>query len=390
MGLTSLLSDFGHEMATAALPGFIAILGLSAFSLGAIEGVADGVSSFVKLWAGRASDRWPNRKIVVTGGYAITGASKALFALAHGWPIILLGRVAAWFGRGIRGPIRDAMLAESVPQSQVGRAFGFHRAGDTIGAVLGPATALGVLAWLGPSDASYRKLFLWTLVPGLASAVVFGLWTREPDSHRANRTSPSPRHTDNPMSVSFKRFLIAVAFFGLADFAPTLLMLRASESLTPALGAGRAMTLSVSLYVLRNAVYAGASYPIGALSDHMPRHVVLGTGYLLLVLIAAAAASPIPQVSFFAGVFVLSGVLAAVQDTVEGAAVADLVPVASRGSAYGALAAVNGVGDLLSSLIVGGLWKWFSPMLAFGVAAVLAADGAILMLTFRPTAARER
>jgi MFS family permease len=164
MCLTSLLSDWGHEMATAALPGFIAILGLGALSLGAIEGIADGVSSFMKLWAGPLSDRLPNRKPIVTSGYAITGASKALFALAHGWPLILVGRVTAWFGRGIRGPARDAMLAESVPAAQVGRAFGFHRAGDTIGAVVGPLAALGLLALLTPADASYRTLFVWTLV----------------------------------------------------------------------------------------------------------------------------------------------------------------------------------------------------------------------------------
>jgi MFS family permease len=117
---------------------------------------------------------------------------------------------------------------------------------------------------------------------------------------------------------------------------------------------------------------------------------VLGAGYLLLVFIAAGAASPQPRASFFAVLFVLSGVLAAVQDTVEGASVADLVPTAIRGRAYGALATVNGVGDLLSSLLVGGLWKWWSPGVAFGSAAFLAADGAMLMLTFGGPRAQRR
>jgi MFS family permease len=382
MGLTSLLSDLGHEMATALLPGFAATLGLSALALGAIEGIADGLSSFVKLWSGRISDRVPNRKAIVTGGYFLTGAAKALFALAHGWPIILVGRVLAWFGRGIRGPVRDAMLAESVPAAQVGRAFGFHRAGDTLGAVLGPLLALWMLAWLGPRDTTYRTLFVLTLVPGLASAFVFGLWTKDPDDRRRVPHAPRwPVHADIPRT--FNRFLIAVAFFGLADFAPTLLMLRATEILGPVVGSGPAMTAAVALYVVRNVIYAAASYPIGALSDRVPRHLVLAGGYALLIFIAAGAAYPVPDVRFFLALFCLSGVLAGVQDTVEGATVVDLVPVASRGAAYGVLAAVNGVGDLLSSLMVGVLWKWFSPVIAFGVVAVLAADGAVLMATFR-------
>jgi MFS family permease len=383
MGLTSLLSDFGHEMATALLPGFAATLGLGALALGTIEGIADGFSSFVKLWAGRVSDRWPNRKAIVTSGYFLTGASKALFALAHGWPIILAGRVLAWFGRGIRGPARDAMLAESVPHAQVGRAFGFHRAGDTIGAVLGPLAALWMLSWFGPRDATYRTLFLLTLVPGLASGFVFWAWTRDPDDRRRTRTTPTPSDGP-PVPAIFNRFLLAVAFFGLADFAPTLLMLRATDVLAPVVGVGRALTLAVGLYVVRNVVYAAASYPIGVLSDRVPRHLLLAGGYALLIFIAAGAASPVPDARFFLALFGLSGALAAVQDTVEGASVADLVPAASRGAAYGALAAVNGIGDLVSSLIVGALWKWYSPTVAFGAAAILAADGAILMATFTP------
>ena len=111
MGLTSLLSDAGHEMATAILPGFLTVLGVSAAALGIIEGVADATSSFVKLGAGWLSDRLGHRKPITVGGYLLTGLSKGLFAFAYGWPLILVGRVLGWFGRGIRGPLRDAMLA---------------------------------------------------------------------------------------------------------------------------------------------------------------------------------------------------------------------------------------------------------------------------------------
>ncbi len=382
MALTSLLSDWGHEMATAALPGFAAVLAMGPFALGAIEGVADALSSAVKLWAGRWSDRSRHRKAVATSGYVLTGASKALFALAHGWPIILVGRVVGWFGRGIRGPVRDAMLAESVPVAQVGRAFGFHRAGDTIGALLGPATTLVLLAWQQPHEATYRTIFVLTLVPGLASALVFGAWTEDPRPRL--RPTIVPVVDDTPSRVSssaYHRFLSGVALFGLADFAPTLLMLRASAVLTPAMGAGAAATAAVALYTLRNAVEAVAAYPAGALSDRLPRTAVLAGGYALLIVVAAGAAWPVASLVFFAALFALSGVLAGVQDVVEGASIAALVPVHRRGSAYGALAAINGVGDFCSSVVIGVLWTWWSAAGAFGVAAAFAVAGSVVMAT---------
>jgi sugar phosphate permease len=172
MGLTSFLSDAGHEMATAVLAAFLAVLGVPVYALGVIEGVADALSSFVKLGAGWWSDRLGHRKAIATTGYALTGVAKALFALAVGWPLVLVGRSLAWFGRGIRGPLRDAMLAESVAAKDRGKAFGFHRAGDTLGAVVGPLIAAWLLTLLAPvavADPStpYRIIFLLTLFPGL-------------------------------------------------------------------------------------------------------------------------------------------------------------------------------------------------------------------------------
>jgi MFS family permease len=360
------------------LPGFIAALGLGPVTLGAIEGVADGVSAFVKLWSGRLTDRIANRKAVVAAGYYLTGASKALFAFASGWPVLLAGRVIGWFGRGIRGPGKDAMLAESVPVEQAGRAFGFHRAMDTIGAVMGPLVALVTLATIGHGVSSYRTLFLWTLAPGLAAGTAFALWTRDPDPARRMKR-PRAKGGSGTLPGAFTPFVIAVGCFGLADFAPTLLMLRATDVLTPALGAAGAATTAIALYVIRNVVYAAGSYPAGLLSDLFPKRRILACGYALFCFVAMGAARPAASVAFFVALFCLSGIVAAVQDTVEGASVATIVPVASRGTAYGALAAVNGMGDLLSSGLVGLLWKVVSPAVAFGATAVLAAAGALLM-----------
>ena len=134
MGLTSLLSDAGHEMATAVLASFLGIIGAPVYALGIIEGVSDALSSFVKLGAGWWSDRLGHRKAIVTIGYALTGGAFVLFVVAVTWPLVLVGRMIAWFGRRIRGPLRDVMLADSFAAGDRGKAFGFHRAGDTLGA----------------------------------------------------------------------------------------------------------------------------------------------------------------------------------------------------------------------------------------------------------------
>src|SRR5579863_9324503 len=148
MTLTSLLSDACYEMIISVLPGFLAAEGISPAALGWIEGAADALSSFLKLWAGWYSDHIGRRKLIVVVGYFFTGTGMSLFTLAAGWPMILLGRMVSWFGKGIRGSLRDAMLSESVEPEERGRVFGFHRAGDTIGAIIGPLAGVALLSFL--------------------------------------------------------------------------------------------------------------------------------------------------------------------------------------------------------------------------------------------------
>ena len=145
MGVTSFLSDASHEMATVVLPGFLAVIGAPPSALGIIEGVSDAVSSFVKLWGGWVSDRFGYRKWLATTGYFLTGISKSVFAFAMSWHLVFVGRVVGWFGRGFRGPIRDAILADSVEPVVRGKAFGFHRAMDSVGACIGPLLAIWFL-----------------------------------------------------------------------------------------------------------------------------------------------------------------------------------------------------------------------------------------------------
>jgi MFS family permease len=390
MGLTSFLSDASHEMATAVLPGFLAVIGAPAAALGLIEGVADAASSFVKLAAGWYTDRIGHRKAITVGGYFVTGVAKALFAFAYAWPLVLVGRTVAWLGRGVRGPLRDAILAESVSAESRGRAFGFHRAGDTLGAIVGPAIAVALLAWLQPHAAAdpsapFRLIFWLTLIPGVSSAVAFAALVterRRVPSHElrfwgALRSLPS----------SYRRLLVGVGVFGLADFAPTLMILAATQLLTPGHGVVHAAQIAGLLYMVRNIAYAGASFPIGALSDRVGRRGLLVLGYLVGAVVAAgfgfAFMFSLHSMAYLLALFVLAGVYIAAEDALEGVMTADYTAPEVRGTAYGLLATVNGVGDFVASAAVGLLWTGISPVAGFGYAAVLMLIGAAVLHTVR-------
>jgi MFS family permease len=388
MAFTSFLSDLGHEAQSTLLPAFLAALGCPPFALGAIEGLADATSSFVKLGAGWFSDRLGHRKAFVVAGYAATGVASGLIALATGWPLVLGGKLVGWFGKGIRGPLRDAMLTDSIPAEARGRAFGFHRTGDTVGAILGPLAVVGLLGWGANSGApalSYlRTLMAWTLVPGLAAAVVMALMVRERARTPAKRTSL--RHALGQMPASFRRYLVGVGLFGAGDFAHTLHILAATQLLTPAYGPVRAAALGAALYVGHNVVYALAAYPAGHLADRFGHRLILGLGYTVSVAVPLALIGCFTRgwgsLPVFAGIFALAGLVNGIQDTLEGATTADLVPEAHRGLGFGLLGAVNGGGDLASSLLVGALWT-LQPAWGFGYSAVMMGLGAGVVLFSR-------
>lgn len=386
MGVTSLLSDASHEAATAVLPGFLVALGLPPVALGAIEGVSDATASFIKLGSGWLGDRTGRRWGLAVTGYTLTGMMPLAFVLASGWPAVLGGKLVGWIGKGIRGPLRDAMLAESVPPEARGRAFGFHRAGDTVGAVIGPllgAVVLGSAAGAAASADAFRTVFLVSLGIGLLAAATFALFVRDPGARPS--TPLGLVGALRGFSDTFRRFLLSVGVFGTGDFAPSLLILAATTLLTPSLGVVEAGAIGALLYVARNAVYALGSFPVGALSDRGGRslHLLAGgyaTGAVVAAGTALAFALAIDSPIYFAVLFLLSGVLAAIQDTLEGVVTADLGGSATRATAFGALGAVNGVGDLVASLGVGLIWTVVSPVLAFALAAVAMAAGGVFLL----------
>jgi len=385
MTITSFCADVGYEMVGAVLPGFLAAIGLPAAALGWIEGTADAASSFLKLASGWYGERVGRRKPIVALGYFLTGTMLALFAIATSWPLILAGRVAAWFGKGIRGPLRDAMLAESTPPEARGRVFGMHRAGDTAGAVAGPLLGAYLLARLPRPNAAapFRTIFLISLIPGLLAFASMVLLVKERPAagRRARRFWSSVRELPRP----YFRFLTGVALFGAGDFAPTLLVMAAAQLLAPKYGLVRSGEIAALFYVLRNAAEAAASYPAGALGDRMNKSALLAAGYVLggctALWAAALFAYGITGIAAIGGMFALGGIYAGVQDALEGAIPADMAAGQDRGTAYGVMGAVNGFGDLFASAMVGTLWTLVSPAVAFvSAAALMAAGGALVYL----------
>lgn len=382
IGLASLFSDWSHEIATTVMPAFLATMGVAAFWVGLIEGVSDGLSSFAKMASGYYTDGLRRRKPVAVIGYLVTALGTASFGLATAAWHVLVARSCAWLGRGVRTPVRKALLAGAVTKETYGRAFGFERMMDTLGAIIGPATAFFLL---GAFHHHYPPLFAATLVPGLIAVGLAALAVKEKERTPVPHVSFGQRLRMLP--GPFRRFLAAVGLFGAGDFAHTLLILLAAQKLAPELGATKAASVAVGLYVLHNVFYAAFSMIAGWLADRFPKNIVLASGYGLAALLALAIILLPLNVWTLAGVFIAGGVHVAIEETLEDSFCAELVGEEHHGIAFGTLATVNGVGDFVSSVAVGALWTSCGTSIAFGYSALLFVAGALLVLTLPPAAA---
>jgi MFS family permease len=310
-------------------------------------------------------------------GYFATGLSTFAYAFAHTWPAILVLRALGWIGRGGRGPSRDALLADAVAPEKIGSAFGFERAMDTAGAVLGPLCAAALISIWG-----VRGVLRATVVPGVFAALAFA--TLVPAGRKLQgRRAPGFVTSLRQLSPGYWKYLIGVFAHGLGDFAPTLLILRATQIFIPRYGATRAAAIAVGLYTFHNFIDAIAAYPFGALGDKISKRALLAIGYSLTALIAAGFIFATPTIPVLAALFALSGIHLAAQQALEKSLAAELLPVESRGSGFGVLATTNGIGDLVSSVAVGALWSGVSPAAGFIYSGVLGLAGALLILRAR-------
>jgi MFS family permease len=389
-GITSALGDFCYETTTVILPGFLAVLGIPAAVLGLIEGIADAVAAFTKMMSGYIADKLGHRKLLVIVGYGLTPIGQVLLALAVGWPFLLLGRIVSWFGKGLRGPLRDAIVIQAVSPQTRGRAFGFHRAADTIGAVIGPLLGVALLGWAQgvhwDDEAGPFRLVLWlSVIPGVLAVLAFLTLVEDPE------------HAPNPalkffsslrgLPARFKRYLGAVGIFGIGDFSHSLLILAATTLLTPTLGVIQAAQVAGLLYVWRNIVQVAVSYPVGVAADRVGHLPVLVAGYVLgtltAVLTALAFWLQIDSYWLLAVIFLIAGLYVAVQEALEPTVTAEMVQVDTLAMSYGALGTVNGVAKFISSATVGVLWTTVSPMAGFALAAMLMAVGTLTLMRVR-------
>src|SRR5258705_8670846 len=372
IGMASLFSDLSHESVTAVLPALLASMGVAAAALGTIEGVADGLSSAAKLYGGWWTDRLQRRNPLCAFGYGMMAIATAVIAAATVWPLVLIGRGLAWIARGIRTPARKALLAEAVTPQTYGRAFGFERTMDTLGAVIAPLATLALLS-LG---LRHRDVLWISVLPALLAVAAILLLVRETDDR-----TPSPHPflaSLRGLPKNFTDFLYGVGLFGAGDFAHSLMILYAVTALAPRFGAARAATISVGLYALHNIVYAGISYPIGVLADRMNKRVLLAFAYATGALTALFLALNLNSLTALAAVFVLGGAYVGMEETLEDSLAAELLPDVHRGTSFGTMAVVNGVGDFVSSITVGWLWATIGPGAGFGFSFLLMITGAAL------------
>jgi len=377
MGFTSLFSDASHEMTTSALPSFLTELVGTANApllLGLISGFSDASSSFVKTFSGLLSDRLQKRKPLVVLGYLMTGLFVGIIGFAQNWIEILIARVLAWTGRGTREPPRDALLADSVDKKFYGHAFGFHRAMDTLGAIIGPLLAFLLIPLL-----SLRNIFFLSLIPGFCAVLFIVIGVKE--KARTLQGQKGLFWHMKSLPKDFKIFLFIMFVFGMANFNRTLFLLRVQEVFAPISGIIIATTVSILLYTIRNVAQAMTDYGIGALSDKVGRKRLLAFfGFFLFGITSLGFIFAAASIFYFILLFVLSGVSAATYTALEKTYAADLLPSTLRGTGYGVLQTIDGIGDFISSFVVGIIWILVSPESSFLYAAFLSFMSTLLLL----------
>ncbi|MEK6274486.1 MAG: MFS transporter [Actinomycetota bacterium] len=343
------------------MPSFLtSTLRAPAAALGVIEGVADGLAGVAKLAGGALADDPERRRATAVGGYAATAVLTALIGTATAvWQVGAL-RVAGWVARGLRGPARSALLADVAPPDAYGRAYGLERTMDNLGAIGGPLLALGLVAAVG-----IRTAILLSVVPGLLAAGAILLAIRAAPKLEEHERRPLRIRVRPVLAGPLGRLLYGITAFEVGNAAATLLILRATDELSPGHGHGAAVKLGLGLYAGYNLAAAVASLPAGRLHDRRGSIVVLSLGVASFLVAYAGFALTGGTLVLLAALFLLAGAGKGLVETAEQAAVAALAPVELRGSAFGVLAAIQSFGNLAASATAGALWTLVSPRAAF-------------------------
>ena len=379
IGVASFFSDVSHEVPTSLLPALLTTtLGAPAAALGTIEGVAEGISGAAKLAGGALADDPARRRATAMGGYTATAVLSALIGAATAaWQVGVL-RSAAWFARGLRTPSRNALLTDVVEPEAYGRAYGFERAMDNAGAIAGPLLALALVSAVGVRDA-----ILISVVPGLLATLAVFVAVRSARRLERHERAALRIRIRPVLHGRLGRLLGAVTAFELGNAAATLLILRATDLLTPGHGHDSAVQIAVLLYAGYDAAAMITSIPAGHVTDRRGATAVLVTGALALLGAYLGLALAGSTVALPAVLFVLAGTGKGAVETAQGAAVALLAPSELLGSAFGALATIQSFANLAASALAGALWTLVSPRVAFLYLAGWAAVSAVALIAAR-------
>jgi MFS family permease len=376
LGFVSFLTDVSSEMIYPLLPVFLtSVLGVSYSFVGLIEGVAESTASVFKYFSGWFSDRIKKRKALIFIGYGLSSFTRPLMALATaGWHVLFV-RFSDRIGKGIRTSPRDALVASSTPEYARGKAFGFHRAMDNAGAVLGPLLAFGLLA-IHPEH--YRTVFWLASIPGLISLFVIAFFVKETGIEKIINQTKKISLSLKPFDHRFKIYLLIVILFTLGNSSDAFLLLRAKSLNIP-------VTLLPILWVVLSAVKMVSSMPGGMLSDKIGRKKVIIAGWIIYALVYFGFAFATSAWHIWA-LFIVYGLFYGLTEGTEKALVADLVPNELRGTAYGLFNFAIGIAALPASLLMGILWQTFGIIPAFLFGSSLAFIAAFLFILTVPIA----
>jgi MFS family permease len=381
LSAVSLLNDTSSEIIYPLLPAFLALsLGASPFAIGLIEGFAESAASLLKLVSGYLSDRFDSRKLPVFIGYALAAITRPFLAFVTSWPQVLVVRVSDRLGKGIRGAPRDALIAEGVPRSQRGFAYGFNRAADHMGAVFGPVFAFILLSIFAanaqfPSIREYQQVFLFASVPVVLGLLVIIFFVKESDKRTESAGVPI-KFSLAEFDGNFKRFLVVIALFTLSNSTDAFLLLRAGQSgISPVILPLLWMTLHLSKVI--------SSLIGGDLSDRFGRKALIMTGWFIYALVYAGFAFVNSAWQCWA-LFIIYGIYFGLTEGVEKAFVADMVPERNRGTAFGLYNLAFGITVFPASLLFGLAWNEFGPAAAFLASASVSIAAILLLITIKP------
>ncbi len=364
LGFVSLLNDGASEMIYPLLPAFLtAVLGAGPAALGIIEGVAEATASLLKLYSGYLSDRVKQRKGWIVAGYSLSNIIRPLIAFSTSWIHVLVLRFSDRVGKGLRTSPRDAIIADSTPVEFRGKAYGFHRAMDHSGAIIGPLAATALLFVFHDN---LKTIFLLSVIPGLlaVSMLLFGLKEKASEVSRHDPATFNFRSAWGEMTPGFRKYLAIILLFTLGNSTDAFLLLRAQQL-------GAPVALLPMIWVVLHIVKMTFSVPAGILSDRIGRKKVIVAGWVVYGLVYAGFGAANQYWHAWA-LFAVYGIYFGLTEGVEKALVADFSPVHLRGSSFGLYHLMIGLGAFPASLLFGLVWQKFGPAAAFGMGAALA------------------